>query len=60
MRECAQMVSELDDKMLSLNEAIQECLREKNAHTEQKMKMDDVTENLIGSKREQNTLTMYS
>ena len=60
LRECAQMVSELDDKMLSLNEAIQECLREKNAHTEQKMKMDEVTENLIGSKREQNTLTMYS
>ena len=26
LRECAQMVSELDDKMLSLNEAIQACL----------------------------------
>ena len=26
LRECAQMVAELDDKMLSLNEAIQACL----------------------------------
>ena len=26
LRECAQMVSELDDKMLSLNEAIKKCL----------------------------------
>ena len=26
LKECADMVSELDDKMLSLNEAIQECL----------------------------------
>ena len=26
LRECAKMVSELDDKMLSLNEAIQECI----------------------------------
>ena len=26
LRECAEMVSTLDEKMLSLNEAIQECL----------------------------------
>ena len=26
LRECAKMVSELDDKMLSLNEAIRECI----------------------------------
>ena len=26
LRECAKMVSELDEKMLSLNEAIQECI----------------------------------
>ena len=26
MRECAEMVSTLDEKMLSLNEAIKECL----------------------------------
>ena len=28
LRECAQMVSTLDEKMLSLNEAIKRCLRE--------------------------------
>lgn len=28
LRECAEMVSSLDDKMLSLNEAIQQCLEE--------------------------------
>lgn len=28
LRECAKMVSELDDKMLSLNEAIQECIEQ--------------------------------
>ena len=28
LQECAEMVSSLDDKMLSLNEAIQACLEE--------------------------------
>ena len=27
LKECADMIAALDDKMLSLNEAIQECLR---------------------------------
>lgn len=60
LRECAQMVAELDDKMLSLNEAIQACLREEESHRAERIKMDDVTENLIGSKREQRDMTVYS
>ncbi len=36
LRECAQMVSSLDERMLSLNEAIQECIREQ----EEKEKAD--------------------
>ena len=49
LRECAKMVSELDEKMLSLNEAIQECiLRQEN-----KANMDDVVENVIGNRTEQ-------
>ena len=31
LRECAEMVSSLDEKMLSLNEAIQKCLEEQEA-----------------------------
>lgn len=32
LKECADMVAALDDKMLSLNEAIQKCLREEHAN----------------------------
>ena len=60
LRECAQMVSELDDKMLSLNEAIQSCLKESESRKEERLRMDDVTENLIGPRREKRELSMYS
>lgn len=60
LRECAQMVSELDDKMLSLNEAIQSCLREEEEHRQERIRMNDLTESLIGSKREQREVTVYS
>lgn len=60
LRECAQMVSELDDKMLSLNEAIQVCLREEEGHRQERIRMDDVTESLIGGKREHREVTVYS
>ena len=49
LRECAKMVSELDEKMLSLNEAIQECILQQ----ENKANMDDVVENVIGNRKEQ-------
>lgn len=50
LRECAQMVSELDDKMLSLNEAIQACLEEQNGidYVEERNKMSNVANDLIG------------
>lgn len=51
LRECARMVSELDDKMLSLNEAIQECLREKKTQEREQVRLNDVMENLIGTRR---------
>lgn len=56
LRECAQMVSELDEKMLSLNEAILECLRkEEKAQVKEQglpadtsvFKLDDVLENAL-------------
>ena len=34
LRECAQMVSDLDKQMLSLNDAIQECIREQEEKEE--------------------------
>ena len=46
------MVSELDEKMLSLNEAIQECI----IHDERQDNMDDVLDNVIGNRKEQNQL----
>ena len=49
LRECAKMVSELDDKMLSLNEAIQECI-ERTANLDN---MDEVLDNVIGTRKEQ-------
>ena len=50
LRECAQMVSELDDKMLSLNEAIQACLEEQNGidYVEEHNRMSSVANDLIG------------
>ena len=50
LRECAQMVSELDDKMLSLNEAIQACLEEQNGidYVEERNRMSSVANGLIG------------
>lgn len=50
LRECAQMVAELDDKMLSLNEAIQACLVEESSEQE-KERLDDITANVIGGRR---------
>ena len=46
------MVSELDDKMLSLNEAIQECIYQ----GEERDNMDDVLEHVIGNRKEQSKL----
>ena len=52
LRECAKMVSELDEKMLSLNEAIQECIE----HQANRDNMNDVLNNVIGSGPEQKSL----
>ena len=49
LQECAKMVAELDDKMLSLNEAIQECI----VQAENRDNMDGVLENVIGNRKEQ-------
>ena len=43
------MVSELDEKMLSLNEAIQECILQE----ETRDNMDDVLEHVIGTRKSQ-------
>jgi len=57
LQECAQMVSELDDKMLSLNEAIQACLEVENMpvpvepvkeNQEQEKKQEDIVEHILG------------
>lgn len=58
LRECAQMVSELDDKMLSLNEAIRECLEEEDEMWVNKDKVDDIAQNIIGNKRIQKSGTI--
>ena len=49
LKECAKMVSELDDKMLSLNEAIQTCM----INSSRKENMEDVFNNVIGDRRKQ-------
>lgn len=54
LRECAKMVSELDDKMLSLNEAIQECL-EREGKQPPKYKVDDVVENVFSNQKSRRT-----
>ena len=54
------MVAELDDKMLSLNDAIQACLLNASEnHTEEsgKERLDDITENVIGGKRRQEEIS---
>ena len=48
LRECAKMVSELDEKMLSLNEAIQACI----VQEDNRDSMDEVLENVIGNRKE--------
>jgi len=50
LKECAKMVSELDDKMLSLNEAIQACMIRDD---QRKESMEDVFDNVIGERRKQ-------
>ena len=49
LRECAQMVSELDDKMLSLNEAIQACL-EQQEEVQKTESVASVAEHLLGKR----------
>lgn len=56
LRECAQMVAELDDKMLSLNEAILACLEDERREQEEKNFVGDIAENLIGGHRVQNNI----
>lgn len=51
LKECAQMVAELDDKMLLLNEAIQACIVEEEAEYSEKSRLDDVAEDVIGGRR---------
>ena len=53
LQECEKMVSELDDKMLSLNEAIQECIGREEANRDN---MDDVLDNVIGNRRGQRVI----
>lgn len=47
LRECAGMVSELDDRMLSLNDAIQACLMSDVDDHMNKGHLEDVVENII-------------
>ena len=49
LRECAQMVSELDDKMLSLNEAIQACLEQQEG-AQKTESVASVAEHLLGKR----------
>ena len=50
------MVAELDDKMLSLNDAIQACLLNTGDNTSGKEKLEEIAENVIGNKRAQNSV----
>ena len=43
------MVSELDDKMLSLNEAIQECIAQQD---KDQIQMNDVCRDVLGNNKE--------
>lgn len=48
LKECADMVAELDDKMLSLNEAIQECLECAEQRVDARKPDEDVVHKTIG------------
>ena len=50
------MVAELDDKMLSLNEAIQECIVQEAS----RRNMDDVLDNVVGTRRGQGVIHFRS
>ena len=54
LQECAKMVSELDDKMLSLNEAIQECIaqQDKDQIRMNEELMNDVCRDVLGNNKE--------
>ena len=54
LQECAKMVSELDDKMLSLNEAIQECIAQQDKDQIQMNEelMNDVCRDVLGNNKE--------
>lgn len=54
LRECAEMVSSLDEKMLTLNEAILQCLRK---HEESKKRTYDRTEVLLEERKESEDLS---
>ena len=57
LRECARMVSELDEKMLSLNEAIQQCILQDER---EKDSMGDVLDHVIGNRKEQKDVHFYA
>ena len=54
LQECAKMVSELDDKMLSLNEAIQECIAQQDKDQIQMNEelMNGVCRDVLGNNKE--------
>lgn len=53
LRECAKMVSELDEKMLQLNEAIQECILKES----DRERLEGVCRDVIGSREEQKLMS---
>ena len=56
LRECAKMVSELDEKMLQLNEAIQECILKES----DRELLEGVCRDVIGSREEQKLMSAES
>ena len=54
LRACAEFVAELDDKMLSLNEAIQECIaqQDKDQIRMNEELMNDVCRDVLGNNKE--------
>ena len=56
LRECAKMVSELDEKMLQLNEAIQECILKES----DRERLEEVCRDVIGSREEQKLMSAES
>ena len=56
LRECAKMVSELDEKMLQLNEAIQECILKES----DRERLEGVCRDVIGSREEQKLMSAES